>query len=739
MAVPAWWRACGLALLVVVALAAGGLRAGAAQEAAPALSQEQLEALRALLDNPAVRALATEGQPAPSPAAETVAEEAESLIAVPLARLRDNLAILVTSVPRVPAELARAWTILLLDLEGRSLLGVLLLIGVFIGLGLGCERLFWHLSRAWRQRIAAAVLETPGDRLRTILQRLIYGVAWVGALAAGTFGAFVLLGWPPLLNEIVGSYLIVFLVTRLAQVIGRVLLSPTNDRLRIIPVADDVAAFWHRMLAWLVGWFAFGWVTVNLLATLGVGLGVRRLVAYTLGLGLLAMGMWIAFARPRTRLPQPAAPEAEAPAAAEPPTGPPPEAPLAAVAASPVARAAISGKDWALAGFFLLVWALWVVRVMPLFWLAVVAFLVPVLMRLTHLAVTHVLRPVRPGVEQEPPGPWAVCIERGIRALWIAVGILILTWAWGIGLEALTAAETPATRLARAALNIVLIVLLADLGWHLLRTMIDRKLAGARLDGTETSEEARRRARLRTLLPIFRNLAWIVILVIAVLMALASLGVEIGPLIAGAGVVGVAVGFGSQTLVKDIISGMFYLLDDAFRVGEYIQSGSYKGTVESFSLRSVKLRHHRGPLYTVPFGELGAVQNMSRDWVIDKMTLGVTYDTDIDKVKKVIKKISAELAADPELAPNFIEPLKMQGVDQFGDFAIQIRMKMKTKPGEQFTIRRRAYAMIKKAFRENGINFAFPTVTVAGGEGDAQVPAVAKEALDLVRKPAAAE
>ncbi len=105
---------------------------------------------------------------------------------------------------------------------------------------------------------------------------------------------------------------------------------------------------------------------------------------------------------------------------------------------------------------------------------------------------------------------------------------------------------------------------------------------------------------------------------------------EIGPLIAGAGIVGVAVGFGSQTLVKDVISGVFYLLDDAFRVGEYIQSGSYKGTVESFGFRSVKLRHHRGPLFTVPFGVLGAVENMSRDWVIDKMTIGVTYDADLD-------------------------------------------------------------------------------------------------------------
>jgi small-conductance mechanosensitive channel len=242
---------------------------------------------------------------------------------------------------------------------------------------------------------------------------------------------------------------------------------------------------------------------------------------------------------------------------------------------------------------------------------------------------------------------------------------------------------------------------------------------------------------LRTLLPILRNVLLVVLVTMAALMTLSAMGVEIGPLIAGAGVVGVAIGFGAQTLVKDIISGMFFLLDDAFRIGEYIISGSYKGTVESFSLRSIKLRHHRGYLYTVPFGELGAVQNMSRDWVIDKLSVGVTYDTDVDKVKQIIKQIGKELQADPEFAPHIIETLKMQGVEQFGDFAIEIRMKMMTKPGEQFVIRRRAYAMIKKAFAANDIAFAFPTVTVAGGAEPTQ--AAARQMLDMTKPATAAE
>jgi small-conductance mechanosensitive channel len=182
---------------------------------------------------------------------------------------------------------------------------------------------------------------------------------------------------------------------------------------------------------------------------------------------------------------------------------------------------------------------------------------------------------------------------------------------------------------------------------------------------------------------------------------------------------------------------MFYLLDDAFRVGEYIQSGNYKGTVEGFSIRSIRLRHHRGPVYTVPFSLLGAIQNQSRDWVIDKIGVGVTYDSDLEKARKLIKQIGLDLQKDPEFTPLILEPLKMQGVEQLGDFAVQIRAKMMTVPGEQFVIRRKAYAMIKKAFDENGIKFAFPTVQVAG-ETEAATAAVAQRALELTH-PAAAE
>jgi len=263
-------------------------------------------------------------------------------------------------------------------------------------------------------------------------------------------------------------------------------------------------------------------------------------------------------------------------------------------------------------------------------------------------------------------------------------------------------------------------------GW-ILQALARRAVRGFRKVVERRGAGADDLSRIDTISRVLRYSTATVLVLVGGMLVLGELGVSIAPILATAGVAGVAIGFGAQTLVKDIISGVFYLLDDAFRTGEYIQSGSYKGTVESFSLRSVKLRHHRGPLFTVPFGELGAVQNMSRDWVIDKFMIGITYDSDIEKARKLIKQVGKELSDNPEFAPHILEPLKMQGVEEFGDYAIKIRIKLMTKPNQQFTIRRKAYAMIKKAFDNNGIKFAFPTVQVAGG-GEA-VAAAAQQAL----------
>ena len=271
---------------------------------------------------------------------------------------------------------------------------------------------------------------------------------------------------------------------------------------------------------------------------------------------------------------------------------------------------------------------------------------------------------------------------------------------------------------AGALFNIVVTILLAYVGWEIVKAMIDRRIemegpapAPAR-PAARAARAAAGASRLRTLLPLARKAVFATLVVMVVMIVLSSLGVDIGPLLAGAGVVGLAIGFGAQTLVRDIVSGVFFLVDDAFRVGEYIDLGNVKGTVEKISIRSMQLRHHRGALNTVPFGEISYLTNYSRDWAIMKLEFRVTYDTDVAQVKKIFKQINTELMADPEIAPNLIAPLKSQGVMSMEDSAMIIRAKFTAKPGEQFVIRREVYTRVQKAFDEAGIKFAHRQVTV---------------------------
>jgi len=294
----------------------------------------------------------------------------------------------------------------------------------------------------------------------------------------------------------------------------------------------------------------------------------------------------------------------------------------------------------------------------------------------------------------------------------------------------------------RGALSIVVALLLGFVAWEFIKARIDRKLKEEMPDSDEEMEEGGAGgSRTGTLLMLLRKFVLVVMLVMVSLIILSSIGVNIGPLIAGAGVIGLAIGFGAQTLVKDIISGIFFLIDDAFRVGDFIEVGGTKGSVEHISLRSLRLRNPKGPVHTIPFGSMGTVTNNSRDYIITKLDFRVRYDTDVDKVRKIIKKINIEIENDEEMGPVMLDKLKSQGVRELDDSAMIMRVKFKTIPGEQFVVRREVFRMMKEAFAENGIEFAHRNVTVylpqeenqtASGEGqgedkDSAAPAAAPD------------
>ncbi|MEZ5826766.1 MAG: mechanosensitive ion channel, partial [Geminicoccaceae bacterium] len=314
------------------------------------------------------------------------------------------------------------------------------------------------------------------------------------------------------------------------------------------------------------------------------------------------------------------------------------------------------------------------------------------------------------GRHETQPSLYQPIIERLGRFTVLGSAAVALAFIWGFEVGQLSESGSLAGRVFQIGINVAIAFLVGDLVWIITRTAIDRKMAS--MPKLEHGQAPGPEARMATLLPIFRLAALITIFTMVVMVTLSELGVDIGPLLAGAGVIGLAVGFGAQALVRDIVSGIFFLIDDAFRVGEYIEMGELRGTVESISLRSLRVRHHRGAVHTIPFGELKSLTNYSRDWVMMKLEFRVPFDTDLKLAKKIVKGIDAELRANPDYGGSFIEPLKFQGVRRMEEFNMVVGVKFMTRPGEQWTIRRDAYQRIRDEFEKNGIHFAQRNVKV---------------------------
>jgi small conductance mechanosensitive channel len=249
------------------------------------------------------------------------------------------------------------------------------------------------------------------------------------------------------------------------------------------------------------------------------------------------------------------------------------------------------------------------------------------------------------------------------------------------------------------AINIVFVIMLATAVWEAINALL--QLGFRRADGANS-------ARARTILPIVRNIVFLVFGIMFVLVLLSELGINILPLLAGAGIVGVAIGFGAQTMVKDFLSGFTLILEDVMRVGDVVNIGGYGGVIEKITLRKVQLRDYNGSVYTVPFSEIKTVTNMTKDFSMYEINIGVAYKDDPDKVFEVMRKVDEGMRSDPAFKADMLAPIEIAGVDKFADSAVIIKARLKTNPIKQWNIGREFNRRIRKAFSENNIEIPFP-------------------------------
>jgi small conductance mechanosensitive channel len=300
-------------------------------------------------------------------------------------------------------------------------------------------------------------------------------------------------------------------------------------------------------------------------------------------------------------------------------------------------------------------------------------------------------------------------LQRGLAIFVYIVAVLLILQAWGIDILASLASD-PGRLITSRLGSLAFILFAAIAAWEALTAMTERYLE--RQAGVLDFE---RRARLRTLLPLLRNATRVILIVLVSLTMLSELGVSIAPLLAGAGIAGVAIGFGAQSLVKDVITGFFILIEDSIAVGDVVEIAGHGGIVEGMTIRTIRLRDLEGNVHTVPFGEVNTVLNRTKEFSFALIEIGVAYSSDVDKVIEVLKQVGAELQADAKFGPLIVEPLEVLGLDSFGDSSVNILVRIKTRPIKQWAVKREFHRRVKRVFDAHGIEIPFPHRTLYFG------------------------
>lgn len=566
-----------------------------------------------------------------------------------------------------------------------------------LAIGWIAKGIYDYALRDYRKRLLQTPAQTYSARAFQLAVGLLLdfaGIAVFGAASVAFFFGF----WQSrdLFRIAALVVLIAVIVVRITALLARFLLSLDAGGTRLLPF-DDVAARRLRGSAIALAMiYAFGIVTTTVPAAAGASeatIDVIRIFYWAAGIAVALLAVGLA------------------------------RRPVAALIRGDAGHGTVIGwlaDLWPLAAtaYFvaLFVGALFnVLAGMPSpIGLGFASVLLVVALPIVDLALCRALaaaavggRAREDGVAPNLLAGYEAIFRRAIHIVVIVVGLLLVAELWQLNLFAI-AQKSLGGKIASSLLGISIVLLASYMLWEIANAAIDRRLTA---EGEQQDDVPA--TRLRTVLPILRATILVTILVMATMSVMAALGVDILPLLAGASVVGVAIGFGSQALVRDIVSGVFFLMDDAFRLGEYIEVGDAKGRVETINLRSVFLRHHRGALNILPYGEIKRLRNTSRDWSIHVMEFRLTYDTNMLQVKKILKQIGEELAADPDYAPDILQPLKSAGVLAAEDSAIVVRAKFTARPGNNaWVVRRVAYDKIIRAFHAAGIKFAHRQVTV---------------------------
>ena len=654
----------------------------------------QLEALLAAQN--------AEAEEVRSPESAGVGATALSLLArrvEALNTLASEAASHVAAAPALAARIAQATS----DPEARARwLETALMLLLIVGIAFGAE---WLVIRFFtRPRMQRCEGDEPGVTQRAVrlIQRTLIDLTPIGAFALCGYAALAVAGDSAEARVIALVIINANVIVRAVSVLARIVLRPRYSTFRFVELSDEnanYAFFWVRRLTVIA---VYGFFAAEALPLLGLAMASQTLTQKLVGL-LVASLLVVLVLQNRRAVRAWLSP-------ADP-------------ARQRVRRSIAEVWHLVAMGYVVAVYLVWAIEVPGGFEFLLHATVVTLI---TALVAVAVLAGLHTGVErafhlnedtrqrfprlEERVSRYRGRLESAARFVVVAAAALVVLDAWGLGPFDWLGSEAGRVLVGRLVTAVV-IAALALVVWEMLGTLVERYLEERDAQG----ELVERGARIRTFLPLVRNVVRIVLLVLVTLVVLSELGVDIGPLLAGAGIVGLAVSFGAQSLVKDVITGFFILIEETISVGDVVDLGGRAGVVESMSIRSIRMRDLKGHVHTVPFGEVASVLNMTKDYAYAFIEAGVAYREKIDDVVEVLCTIGEDLQADEEFAAFILEPLEVLGLDSFGASSVNIRVRLKTVPMKQWAVRREFQRRMKRVFDERGIEIPFPHQTVYFG------------------------
>lgn len=612
-----------------------------------------------------------------------------------------------------------AWSLLALHLAG------------IIGGGYAARfAMIWLLSRPRR----ALDARTPGSlatKLLLLLVRLVIDLLPMASFALAGFGLLSATEAPRAVRLASLTILNASLIVQAVLAVSRVLLSPNAVNLRLARVGDETAQYlliWIRRVT-IVG--VYGYFAGEAMRVLG--LPATPHAAWLKLVGLLVTSMLIVLilqnrgtvAQALRGRPEPGPGDRDdalrallAGEATGNEQAPPPSlSQVRRQAALSLARQRLADVWHILAILYLgAVYLIWALEIAGGFDFVLRATLVTgailVVSRLLSEALDQLVdrglkvpddvRIAYPGLE-ERANRYLPFLRRVAQVVLGLFTLLLLLQAWGADALSWLGSDL-GQRVASSAVTILVVLTLVLVIWEMVNGAILRYLTAIDDQGVLLV----RSARMRTLLPLLRNALTIFLVTMAGLIVLSEMGVNIAPLMAGAGVIGLAVGFGAQTLVKDVITGLFILIEDTISVGDVVTVGGLSGGVEALSIRSIQLRGYDGAMHTIPFSSVTTVTNSTKDFSFYVLNVTVDYAVDTDRVVAVLQDIGAQMQAEPDYGANILGPVEIAGVDAFQDSAVLVKGRIKTRAGQQWAVGREFNRRMKKRFDAEGITIPFP-------------------------------